>query len=216
MKIENQKHSADEINDIVASGEALKYDDIEILIEAGTSVINPSESTDCLRKAIFLLNNKKRTPDEEYFLGYAWYHLPDNAVDSVERNRIVEEQLKKTVGYGEGCANYMYAKELLGCQYYDVGQYEAALSIFLTFEKDAFMKNFNQGWRDVKLAELKLCCSLRLNRIHEIESRVEALFDIFCIVLGNKQDDNVFSSDLALPAELIQTLEAILKNEQRK
>jgi tetratricopeptide (TPR) repeat protein len=202
------------ISDIIASGKALEHDDVFILIYAG--IIDSQKSAEYLRKAIHILNDKKRTPDEEYLLGYAWYNLPDNTTDVTERHFFVEKHLKNTLRAGKNCANYLYAKELLGCQYYDVGQYEAALSIFLTFEKDAFTRHFNQGWRDVKLADLKLCCSLRLNRTNEIESRVKALFDVFRIVFDNKQDDNISSSDLALPTELIQTLKAILRNEERK
>jgi hypothetical protein len=201
-----------ESSEIISSGKALDHDNVFDLVYAG--IVDPHKSVDCLRKAIHILDSKKRTADEEYLLGYAWYNLPNDAVDISVRSFFVEKHLKKALEAGKKSTNYLYAKELLGCQYYDVGQYEAALSIFLTFEKNAFAKHFNQSWRDVKLAELKLCCSLRLNRINEIESHVKALFEIFCAVRDNKQIDDISSFDLAFPTELIQTLEAILKSEK--
>ncbi|MDR0716054.1 MAG: hypothetical protein LBF50_01385 [Azoarcus sp.] len=183
---------------------------------AGTSSTDSLESVACLRKAIGILNGKKRTPEEEYLLGYAWYHLPNNIEGIEERDQIVEIQLKKALEFGKRNANYLYAKELLGCQYYDIGQYDAALSLFSTFENDTFSKHYDQKWKDIKIAELKLCCILRLGRIAEIEVNVKYLYDIFEMSIDdvsiNNGQDAGFSINLAHPSELIDTLKVLLES----
>jgi hypothetical protein len=210
--------SMDELNDIACSGKAMKYDNAIILIHA-SDFIGLYEPDECLRKAIDILENKQRTPDEEYLLGYAWYNLSEDKVDPVVRNEAVEYHLNKSLDCDESFRNYLYAKELLGCQYYDVGKYEKSFSLLSGFENDCFLKSYHQGWRDVKIAELKLSCILRLGRVSEIRGCVETLYKVIVMVM--QRDDtlkggyNDLEDPFADPTELIKTLEdisATLKN----
>jgi hypothetical protein len=212
--MDDRSFSMDELNDIACSGKAMDYNDVIVLLHA-SDFTELYEQGECLRKVIDILDDKQRTPDEEFFLGYAWYHLPEDKVDSALRNEAVEVHLNKSLASGIDFKNYLYAKELLGCQYYDTGKYEESLTIFSSFEDDCFLKAFHQRWRDVKIAELKLSCVLRLGRVNEIRGSVEILYKVIMqhgVMLEGEHDD--LSVHIADPTELIETLEDVFVNKK--
>lgn len=57
--------------------------------------------------------------------------------------------------------DHKFARLYLGHHYFDRRQFAEALEILSTFHAREF-SSFDQSWRDAKVSELILCCTLRL------------------------------------------------------
>jgi tetratricopeptide (TPR) repeat protein len=126
-------------------------------IESAESESDPQIRQNLLEKAIqsLLSHRDVQSSDVQHAIGYAWYLLPAN---TEMRHKNVMHHLRNAVRINH---SNKFARLYLGHHHYDRGQFDQALDIFSSFQQTDFLE-VNQGWRDIKVSELILCCTLRL------------------------------------------------------
>jgi hypothetical protein len=87
--------------------------------------------------------------------GYAWYLMPE---DSQQRHEQVLRHLGDAIRQQP---EHPYARLYLAHHYFDLGQHALALPILREFAPSYFA-GFGQAWRDVKIAELIVCCVIEV------------------------------------------------------
>jgi tetratricopeptide (TPR) repeat protein len=167
-----------------------------MLIELAESTADPAARQTALAAAIHQLREAGETSAEAaYALGYAWYLM----LDETEARRV--EVLKHL---GEALRlqpTHLYARLYLAHTHFDAARFDLALPILLGFDACDF-SNRGQAWRDVKVAELALCCLLELHDDARLASAVQEL-----LTRASRVDEG----DLPVSRELTKTLQAFLR-----
>jgi len=164
------------------------------LIEEAEAATDPTQRQAFLETAISGLENEaERTAKTCFALGYAWYLLPEDS-------QIRHEQVLRNLGEALRLQpENPYARLYLAHHYFDLGQFALALPILREFRPD-FFEGFDQGWRDVKIAEMALCCILEMHETDKVEA---AMADFL------ERTRRVHGPDLPEPRELNATLKRL-------
>ena len=171
------------------------------LIESAESIDDLDVKRAALMAAIKLLATKcNKSAEDSYALGYAWYLMPD---DTKEREVETLRHLTEAVHLQP---KHSYARLYLAHFYFDTSKYALALPTLTDFNTDEFTAH-GQDWRDVKVAELILCCVLELRDEARIAGAVQEL-----LVRANRVD----ASAIPAPAELRKVLQALVRANASK
>lgn len=165
------------------------------LIELAEAAHESAEKIVALKGAISSLSaSGEATADRSYALGYSWYLMPEDTDErKAETHRHLVEALRLD-------PEHRYARLYLAHHYFDTDQFEAALRILLEFDAQEFAEQ-GQGWRDVKVAELILGCSLELLDAAQVTNSLNEL-------LARASRVNV--DDLPAPTELARVLHRLI------
>jgi hypothetical protein len=164
-------------------------------IEAAEGTNDVHERTAFLEAAIDQITSlNDNAADLQYALGYAWYLHPSEHPSRWER---IKTHLQNAL---QADPNHKYAKLYLAHHFFDGGAYASALNLLAGFGPTDF-DDAGQGWRDAKVAELILCCQLRLGAVHGIKDAVRQ----FCESL-TRLDNGMHP----VPDELIDCLHCLL------
>lgn len=137
-----------------------------------------------------LMHANLESAETQYALGYAWYLQP---VETDLRDQNILKHLKMAIYLDPA---HRYARLYMAHNYFDKKEFADALQILLKFESNEFSE-IGQSWRDVKIAELILCCKLRLVDVEGLSSCIDQL----CTSLTYLEPDMNPS-----PSELASTL----------
>lgn len=165
-----------------------------VLIEEAEAATDSGQRQTLLESAIGLLEDgAERSAKICFALGYAWYLLPEDS-------QIRHEQVLRNLGEAlRQQPENPYARLYLAHHYFDLGQFALALPILQEFRPD-FFEGFGQGWRDVKIAEMALCCILEMHETAKVEA---AMADFL------ERTRRLNGKDLPEPRELNATLKRL-------
>lgn len=170
-----------------------------LLIEQAESTNDLATKRAALTEAIVRLPATAAKPAElAYALGYAWYLMPEN---TEERRVQTQQHLTEALRLQP---NHLYARLYLAHHYFDTNQFALALPLLVAFDAREFSA-LGQGWRDVKVAELILCCLLELGDEGRLVSAVGELLT---------RCSRVDGADVPLPAELTKSLQRLIKTSR--
>jgi hypothetical protein len=185
----------------------------DIIIEADdllTEAIcedDKAEQTRLLAKARRQLADALTTYPEHanlhHMIGLLWYHDPAN---SEERNQSIEQCFKSAINIE---SEHQYANLYLGHFYFDTARYAEALSLFTKVDADYFVE-LDQSWRNLKNAELILCCRMYLNLENIKLSEVEAV----CLMYENAGQEDYTGSPT--PQEILACVAKLFENQPNK
>ena len=167
-----------------------------LLIERAESTNDLAAKRAALTEAIVRLPTTAAKPAElAYALGYAWYLMPEH---TEERRALTHQHLTEALRLEP---NHLYARLYLAHHYFDIDQFALALPLLVEFDAKEFSA-LGQEWRDVKVAELILCCLLGLRDESRLAGAVGELLS---------RCSGVDSADIPLPAELTKSLQHLIK-----
>lgn len=141
------------------------------LIAAAEAETDAGSRNQFLQEAIDLLSQKPaESADALYALGYAWYLLPTGTGGRQERiSANLEEALRKDPGHA-------YARLYLAHHNFDDGNFAKALPLLDSLSPTAFEER-GQAWRDVKVAELVVCCLIELKATERLGLAIQILLE---------------------------------------
>ncbi len=149
--------------------QADKYDPFQAIVDAECTM-DATVRAELLDQAITFLSNHGDgdSADIQQAIGYAWYCHPST---QELRNAKVTYHLENALRINP---RHKFARLYLGHHLYDQKEFAQALEIFLGFEIGEFSK-LDLAWREAKLAELILCCKLRLQHKESLSEAVTRL-----------------------------------------
>ena len=118
--------------------------------------------------------------------GYAWYLMPE---DSQQRHEQVLRHLGEAIRQQP---QHPFARLYLAHHYFDLAQYALALPILREFSP-TFFAGHGQPWRDVKIAEMIVCCVIEVRDESTIGAAMKDLL---------QRANSVEAADLPEPREL--------------
>jgi tetratricopeptide (TPR) repeat protein len=141
--------------------------------------------------------------DLHHLMGLCWYR--DNQ-DTVNAMLLAEQSFKSVL---ELESEHQYAKLYLGHVYFDTQRYEQALNLFAKVDADYFNERM-QLWRNLKNAELILCCRMYLNLDEVILSDVEDLCALY------ETANSLDRTDVPVPQEILACIAKLFENHSSK
>lgn len=126
------------------------------LIETAESATDVEDRRHALERAIEAFEALGEDSAKVSFArGYAWYLMPEDS-------QLRHEQVLRNLGEAiRQQPQHPFARLYLAHHYFDLGQYVLALPILREFTPE-FFSGYGQAWRDVKVAEMVLCCVIEV------------------------------------------------------
>jgi tetratricopeptide (TPR) repeat protein len=138
--------------------------------------------------------------DLHHMLGLCWYW---DDQDSKNGKPGAEQAFKSALEFK---STHQFANLYLGHVYFDTGKYDAALNLFSKADANYF-ESLEQHWRNIKNAELILCCRLYLKLDDVGLAEIEDLCRLY------ESADDI---DAPLPLEIIVCVAKLIEKNPDK
>lgn len=141
--------------------------------------------------------------DLHHLMGLCWYQDDQDTKNGMP---LAEQSFKAAL---EIEPEHQYANLYLGHVYFDTRRYEQALNLFAKADANYFNERM-QLWRNLKNAELILCCRMYLNQDEVTFSDFEVLCALY------ECTNQIDSTDVPVPQEILTCVARVFENNPSK
>jgi tetratricopeptide (TPR) repeat protein len=174
----------------------------ELLRQADEVVAEAGEQSDVIAAAAIRaviaklegIEDSEHSPRLSYAIGYCWYNIPGVLPERTEK---AERWLRKSLLLDQ---TEQFPRLYLGHLYFDEERFAEARKAFRAIP-DGYFSARGQTWRDVKAAELLLCCDIYLDPLSVTEEAIASVL---------KRYRECGADDAPVPIELARALCAAL------